>query len=154
MKFFPHMVHDDERGYITVRMNSSEQQELRKWMSTHPDQPCVSFPHGVRLERRSMGWYRLNPSNILRGAEKLNLAFRILAKFKYELRRKRDAEILQQRALQQKHIQAVAFVSDDSKVNGGTLHVRNNRTKQVTTVDQHVPATPNRLLELQQRFAR
>lgn len=160
MKFYPHNLNDSELCYVTVRVSNEEHKALREWMKTHPRQPCVSFPHGVRLERRNSGWFRLNPSNVHLGAEKLTRAYAILRKFAHEYRRARDAEERCKRSVTQTDTQrVVAFVSD---AKGGTYHVRKKpihapqhstqHTTQHVSVDKKV--SEHRLLALQQRFSR
>lgn len=155
MKFFPHNLKDDERCYVTVRVCNAEHTALREWMRTHPEQPCVSFVHGVRLERRSMGWYRLNPSNTFRGAEKLKSAFALLRKFAHEYQRKLAEEERRKQLLSAKpELRVAAFVSGN-QLGGGEYHVRNFDTKPaLPTVAPSAPASINRLLALQQHFRR
>lgn len=156
MKFFPHHLKDNERCYVSVRISAIEYRTLREWMKTHPEQPCVSFVHGVRLERRSMGWYRLNPSNVFRGAEKLATAFAILRKFSHEYQRKLAAEARRQELLRDKpELRVAAFVSGN-QLGGGEYHVRSVDLAPPDKQPPHAPApaSVNRLLALQQHFRR
>lgn len=148
MKFFAHHLKDNERCYVSVRMDTIEYKMLREWMKTHPEQPCVSFVHGVRLERRMCGWYRLNPSNVFRGAEKLAAAFAILRKFSHEYQRRVAAEAQRQQQLRTApNLKVAAFVSSN-QLGGGEYHVRN------FDAAQPAPASLNKLLALQQHYRR
>lgn len=152
MKWYPHDLHDNERCYVTVRISNAEHKVLRAWMKTHPEQPCVTFSHGVRLERRTMGWYRLNPSNVFRGAEKIKTAFAILRKFAHEYQRSLAAAAQQHLNAARPDIKVVAFTSDN-RLGGGQYHVRKN-PERVQPTNINAVASTNKLLALQQHFRR
>lgn len=158
MQVFEHNMQNDDTAYITVRLCALEHAELRAWMHTHPEQPFVSFPHGVRLEYRSMGWWRLNPSNNLRAASKLKTALAIVRKFSRSYQEKLKAEIQRLIVLQNPDLKLVAYTSENHiGTAAGTYHVQDARqpNKQATQPMAHVlPPDPAKLAKLQSHFRR
>lgn len=151
MQAFEQNMQNDDTAYVSVRLCAAEHAELRAWMHTHELQQFVSFPHGVRLEYRSKGWWRLNPSKNLRGASKLRTALTILRKFSRSYKEKVTREIQRLILLQNPDLQLIAFVSD-TVIGNGEYHVQDKNTKQTAPASHKVPADSQRLSQLRAHF--
>lgn len=81
MKIYTSNLVNDDTAYATVQLTAAELKALRHTMHT-PDQfNSVKFQHGVYLNYRSNGWYRLEATNTFRAIEKIRLALRVIEKF-------------------------------------------------------------------------
>lgn len=152
MQLFAHLENNDT-ATVTIRFNKDEEQALRQYMHTIDGQQ-VSFPHGVRLFYRSMGWYRLDTSNTFRASEKLKLAISIIRKWYAEYQKQRNQELRLLLLKAQPNLEVAAYLD-------GHYVVRNKQTQNIQSVDaayselqERMPASADRLQELAQRFAR
>jgi len=153
MQLFPHLKNNDT-AYVSVRLNKDEEMSLRLYMHVSDKFQNVAFPHGVRLFYRSMGWYRLDTSNNFRATEKLKLALSIVRKWyaEYTEQRRQELRLLMLKA--QPDIEVQGYLD-------GRFIVRNKQTHVIQSIDaayadlqQRMPASPDRLKELAQRFTR
>jgi hypothetical protein len=153
MQLFPHLQNNDT-AYVSVRLNKDEEMSLRLYMHVSDKFQNVAFPHGVRLFYRSMGWYRLDTSNTFRASEKLKLGISIIRRWyaEYSEQRKQELRLLMLKA--QPELEVSGYLD-------GRFVVRNKQTQVIQSVDaayselqQKMPATPDRLKELAQRFSR
>jgi len=83
MKIFENFDSNDT-AYATVQLKAHEFQALQNYMHTPAGFNSVKFVHGVYLNYRACGWYRLETTNEFRAIEKLQLAIRVLNKFAAE----------------------------------------------------------------------
>lgn len=152
MQLYPHLK-NDETAFVTVRLNRDEEMSLRLYMHVADKFQNVSFPHGVRLFYRSMGWYRLDTSNNFRATEKLKLGLSIIRKWyrEYDEARTQELRMLMIRA--RPELEVAAYTE-------GQYVIRNKDTQVLQSVDSafavaqaKAPASANKLQALAQRFA-
>jgi hypothetical protein len=84
MKVFESFESNDT-AHATVQLKAHEFAALRNYMHTPAEFSSIKFVHGVYLDYRACGWYRLKATNEFRAIEKIQLALRVIKKFHAQL---------------------------------------------------------------------
>jgi hypothetical protein len=141
----------DDTATVAVRLNRQEWDNLRWWMKTPDYHKNIGFPNGVRLYYRGRGWYRLDVTRTDFAIKKLRSAISIIRKWRAEYdeagRQDQRLRLLSAR----KTATPIAFVDDGTL--GGRIQVMAS-DRSVTTLQQHVKASPQALADLTAKFGR
>jgi len=150
MQAFPKF-QNDETAHVVVRLNKDEEMSLRLFMHMADKTQKVTFPHGVRLFYRSMGWYRLDTSNSFRAIEKLKLALSITRKWykEYEAQRTKETQVLIAAAPNV----PTEFRSNYEQNKWDSLKNCPGKSLQQIVAGKSVPASADKLQSLAQFFA-
>lgn len=158
MKIYLSHLKRDDTAHVNIRMNRVQFNSLREWMKTPDHFLAIQFPHGVRLNRRSIGgWAHLHTSNEHRAIEKLKTAVAIIRKWWREY----SAMLEQERRVAARPADSVVRAYVDTGKIGGHFAVDNIQIKVKEqpralhrTAVLHRPADTLKLQALARHFNR